>query len=347
MNSVNVFAPFWNTVDSYSIVANGLSDGIEKACGVTVNRYGEGTPRAGERLHNLSFGGFLLAYPTNFKHYGKLASMGVRVALTMFESTKLPSGWVDALNTMDAVIVPSRWNVELFKNEGVTVPVHCVPLGISETYLTVKRYPHKNRPYRFVVIADRVGRKRWDKVMDAFYLAFGKNMDVELILKSRAPLGFTLTNTNIKIVSGEYTDKQMARLYANCDCHVFASSGEGFGLPPREFAATGGISITTDWSGTSDDLPMWGLGIRSKGLVPAWKGEEGLEGIGEWADVDVEHLAELMRMVFVNRDHFAKVAKLNQQWVRQNYRWETFASRCYQIYQEAGHASHRDAKAAV
>jgi glycosyltransferase involved in cell wall biosynthesis len=344
---VNVFAPFWLIQDSYGRVANELADGIERACGVTVNRYGDGTPRAGERPRGLSFGGFLLAYPTNFHKFGGLSNLGVRVALTMFESTKLPPGWVDVLNTMNAVIVPSRWNVELLKGEGVTVPVYRVPLGVSDAYLKVKRRNDKHRPYTFVVIADRAGRKRWDKVMDAFYMAFGEDTRYRLVLKSRAPLGFKLTNPNIRLVHGDYSDERMARLFARCDCIVSATSGEGFDLPPREFVATGGMAIVTNWGGSCDDLPMWGLGIRSKGLIPAWKGEKGLDGIGEWADADVEHLAELMRTLADNREHFANVAKINQQWVRQNYRWETFASHCYQIYQEAAHASHRSAAAAV
>jgi glycosyltransferase involved in cell wall biosynthesis len=337
--SVNVFAPFWEIEDSYGRVANELADGIE-ALGVHVNRYGEGTPRVGERPHRLSLGGFLLAYPTNFKYMGGLSNLGMRVAITMFESTKLPPGWADVLNRMNAVIVPSQWNAEMFKGEGVTVPVYRVPLGISNAYLKVKRRGDTKRPYTFLVIADRGSRKRWDKVMDAFYLAFQQDTRVRLVMKSRLPLGFNVSNPNIEMVSGDYTDEQMARLFTRCDCIVSATSGEGFDLPPREFAATGGLAIVTNWGGSSDDLPCWGLGIRSKGLVPAWKGEKSLDGVGEWADADVEHLSQLMKMVVDNRDHFTRVAKLNGEWVRDNYRWSAFAKRCYEVYEEVAHASH-------
>jgi glycosyltransferase involved in cell wall biosynthesis len=344
--AVNVFAPFWNIADSYGRVANELADGIE-AYGVRVNRYGEDTPRAGERPHSLSLGGFLLAYPTNFKHMGGLSNLGTRIAVTMFESTKLPPGWVDVLNTCAAVIVPSRWLIEVFQREGVTVPVHCVPLGVSEVYRKVRRRNDKKRPYTYLVIADRGNRKGWMMALDAFYRAHGENTNYRLILKSRNDLGFRLNNANIRIITGDYSDERMAQLYARCDCMINPHRGEGFGLLPREFAATGGISITTDWSGTADDLPLWGLGVRIKGLVPAWVGEEGLEGNGLWADPDIDHLVEIIRMVADHRDHFARIAKINGEWVRDNYRWSAFARQSYRIYEEAVHASHRVAAHAV
>lgn len=45
---------------------------------------------------------------------------------TVWELEQLPSPWLEILNRLDGVIVPSRWNLEVFRRSGVTVPIHVV-----------------------------------------------------------------------------------------------------------------------------------------------------------------------------------------------------------------------------
>ncbi len=46
---------------------------------------------------------------------------------TVWELELLPKHWPAILNQLDGVIVPCRSNVEVFRNSGVTVPIHVVP----------------------------------------------------------------------------------------------------------------------------------------------------------------------------------------------------------------------------
>jgi glycosyltransferase involved in cell wall biosynthesis len=46
---------------------------------------------------------------------------------TVWELDRLPSHWPAILNRLDGVIVPCRWNLEVFGRSGVTVPIHVVP----------------------------------------------------------------------------------------------------------------------------------------------------------------------------------------------------------------------------
>lgn len=46
---------------------------------------------------------------------------------TVWELETLPSHWPAILNRLDGVIVPCRWNRDVFRRSGVTVPVHVVP----------------------------------------------------------------------------------------------------------------------------------------------------------------------------------------------------------------------------
>ena len=54
------------------------------------------------------------------------------VAYTMFEATKLPPGWAAEINRYArALIVPCAWNVEVFRANGVTVPIRVVKWGVD------------------------------------------------------------------------------------------------------------------------------------------------------------------------------------------------------------------------
>lgn len=46
---------------------------------------------------------------------------------TVWELERLPRHWPDILNQLDGVIVPCQWNVSVFRDSGVHVPIHVVP----------------------------------------------------------------------------------------------------------------------------------------------------------------------------------------------------------------------------
>lgn len=46
---------------------------------------------------------------------------------TVWELERLPDHWPSILNQLDGVLVPCRWNQEVFRRSGVTVPIQVVP----------------------------------------------------------------------------------------------------------------------------------------------------------------------------------------------------------------------------
>lgn len=345
MDVINVFTPgHFDPYDSYGLIAVQLTRHLTRL-GVYVNAIPLGDRQMASQPPDVAavtrrpirpaFGGFLLGYPTSHNAYGSLAAAGPRVAVTMFESTEIPAAWVPILNELDAVIVPSDFCLTVFKECGVTSPIYVVPLGIGEVYQPAARVRTGKEPFTFLAFIDRGIRKGWHHAVQGFIKAFGDNPNYRLILKARegvTSIGFT--NPNIDIIQKDMTEQELYELYLSCDCMVNANLGEGFGLIPREFAATGGLALATNWGGTAENLDSWGLPIDYT-LVPAWGDGHHHKGLGMWADPDIPGLAVLMKVVADTRHKWqprvlARAGKLHEM-----YSWQTFAETAYQIWEQA------------
>lgn len=330
MSVVNVFSPAFDPCDSYGRVASELADALT-AYGHRVNRI---SPNAPAQTVKPAFGGFLLGYPTRHAGYGVMAMRGVRVALTMFEASQLPVGWVETLNACDAVIVPGNWCKQMFERNGVTVPIHVVPLGISREFLK-PRIRQVSDPFTVLAFADRGERKGWFETMLAFRRAFGDDMRYKLILKARR-FSFNFGNPNIEVMTGDLSNEQLRDLYYRAHVMSFPSRGEGFGLPPREFAATGGVSIVTNWSGLRDDVHGYAVPLKwtpETAFPKLFRGE-----VGQWAKPDANHLATLLRDIADNYEAYSQFAHQAAWFVSTQYRWDEFARRCWQIYEQVTEA---------
>lgn len=347
MNTITVYAPgHYDVADSYGLICCQLVRHLTRL-GVHVNALGMGKTVMDSQPDDIravtsrpilpSMGGIFTGYPDGYhKHANPLAHMGPRVAITMFESTRLAQSWLEPLNDMDAVIVPSQFCATVFRDSGVIAPIHVVPLGIGESYQYAPRTP--NRPLTFLAFLDRGERKGGIVALQAFLRAFGEDMRYKLILKGRTPKqGFTLTNANIEVILEDMTEQELCALYHRADILINAHKGEGFGMLPREFSCTGGLALTTGWSGTADDIEQWGYPLPYK-LTPAlWTGNKMLAGqdLGEWASVDPVRLSHTLKMVAATWQFTRYSLPAKARAARELYSWDVFAKRVLEIWQAA------------
>jgi glycosyltransferase involved in cell wall biosynthesis len=213
----------------------------------------------------------------------------------------------------------------VFIDCGVTAPVYVAPLGIGDVYQPAVRHRKPGDPFTFLAFVDRGVRKGWHHAIQAFVKAFGDNPNYRLILKARTsegpPIG--ITNPNIKFIQQDMTEQELYELYLSADVLVNANLGEGFGLIPREFAATGGLALATNWGGTAEGINEWGLPIAYK-MIPAWGDKHHPRGLGMWADPDIEGLAVLMDVVAESRDRWQPKAYERASNLHKMYSWESF-----------------------
>ncbi len=247
---------------------------------------------------------------------------------TMFEADKLPPGWVEKINTYAArVVVPCDWCRRIFALDGVRVPIDIAPWGINfSDYYYLDRSDHLNRPYTFLWSGTPDLRKGWDIAYRAFDRAFRGNRDVRLRLHFRDPMPLTMrfTDPNVEMALGHYDRPALRAMLQQADCFIFPSRGEGWGLPPREAAATGLPVIATDYGGLSVEIEHWAIPIGVVGTSPAGYGWWP-NGIGEWVEPSLVQLAAEMRRCYEECSDMALFGQLCALWLRSNTPWERTA----------------------
>jgi glycosyltransferase involved in cell wall biosynthesis len=267
------------------------------------------------------------------QHPNTLAKLGPRVGVTMFESSRVPPGWAGALNACAAVVTPSRFCRDIFRDAGVTTPITVAPLGVSPLYQIAGRAP--GRPLTFLAFIDRGLRKGGIVAMNAFLAAFGDDLNYRLILKGRTSKVLAeVLNPNIDLIQRDLTPAELYQLYLQADVLINPHLGEGFGLIPREASCTGCLALTTAWSGTADELTQWGVGIPYQ-LVPAdWANHGRLAGmdLGVWAKPDHDGLVRLLRHVADNQDWYRARAQVYARNARRLYSWERFAGQVLAVW---------------
>ena len=194
---------------------------------------------------------------------------GEKIAYTMFETDTLPMGWVEGLNQADRVFTPSTWGRQIMIDCGVDFSkIQVIPLGVDGSIYNPwgGKLAQLNTPtFKFLMVGRYESRKGYNELFSAFAKAFSQRMDVELLVKANSFIDSVSTQqiralahqfglTNVRFIEGAVDEPTMAALYRSCDCFVFPSKGEGWGLPLIEAMACGLPVISTYCSGHSEYL---------------------------------------------------------------------------------------------
>lgn len=257
-----------------------------------------------------------------------------RYLYTMCECDKLPDYWINLLSTIDykKIFVPSQYCHDTFKRSGFNTTI--ILGGTNPKHFPViKQVPNQNnRPYTFLLLADRAMRKGWIEAWDAFFIAFNDNSDVRVIVKYREDKDARLLN---KLASSKIDSRitflgfdvaDMNDVYNLVDCVVLPSYAEGWGMPHREAAMCGLPVITLKYSGLDDgNIEQWSLPVKNYKLFDV---DAHPDLAGQYALPDVEEIAHLMKHCFDNRVEM-KTWAVNRAatWLRNNQTWDITASK--------------------
>lgn len=281
---------------------------------------------------NLLYKSYLLYHtPMLSATYGRVCNHTYKAILTMFETTSAPSVWPGHINeAFDKLIVPSEFCKEVFVNGGVSKPVDVIPLGVDPAMWPYKDRSSRSGRFRFLMFANahwENPRKNYQLTLDAFTHAFHNNKNVELILKLTG--GFhgrrPYLPKNARVINERVDQQGLVRLLHEADCLLFPSSGEGYGLPPREAMCTGLPVVLCNWSSLTaicnPEISYW---VNPSGLVRATlpsflkSANQGSSYFGEYAKVDISDLTDVMLRIYRNRDKALRRGKAAAQYIKLN-----------------------------
>lgn len=276
---------------------------------------------------------------------------GRKVIWWFFESNVLPAKWLEELRPFDEIWAPSTWARGVLLAHGVAQErVRFIESGVNSSIFapTLSPKPQTQDGFVFLSVAKYENRKSIDETVAAFVTEFpaDRNPSVQLWLKvdfSIFPqrvqqLAQRLAHDRrIRVLSGNFTDEQMADLYRSADAFVFPSKAEGFGLPCLEAIACGVPVIATNVSAQSVFLD------RIAGLFSAVDYEvvpiedadyahfyaEDYAGtpFGSWAMPSVDSIRRAMRDMRENPAAWRNKALQASARLRGEFSWEVIAAK--------------------
>ncbi|MBE3092793.1 MAG: glycosyltransferase family 4 protein [Chloroflexi bacterium] len=280
-------------------------------------------------------------YPQHWRDgYGKV------IGFFLHEGTKLHPGWVEVMNTANMMLVPSKATYNLFRSNGVAIPMEVIPYGTNPEIYHPKE-SKRDENYLFLSINSWTGnigdRKGTDLLIKAFDEEFKEDEKVRLILKistfwqQNAPEFFPNSifkilghvNKNILINDAYVPESELASYYQQADCFVMPTRGEAFGLTALNAMACGlPIIITKDNnSGHMDfcrgkDSVLWINADKMEQADRRFFAEGNMQPIPELND-----LKKQMRYAFEHKQELLDNGLKNSKEILDNWTWEKSATK--------------------
>lgn len=264
------------------------------------------------------------------KVFEKLRKNQIRIAYSMFETSKLPKDYVNKIEKyFDAVVVADPYNIKTYQDSGVTVPIFVLPLGLDLTMLmNAPLKSEKHHPFVFGNFSTCENRKNHILMVRAFAKAFGNREDVILKINARRGIEPETTivrqeieNLGLKNVVFAINSVDRAgylKNFQSIDCYVNFSKGEGFSIQPREAMALGIPVIASD--NTAQSTICHSNLVKS---VPSNIAERAIYesfpnyDYGDNFNTSLEDATAAFQEVFENYDTYLNHAQELREWAKQ------------------------------
>jgi len=275
---------------------------------------------------------------------------------TVWETDRLPAHWPALINLLDAVIVPTAWNREVFLASGVRIPIWVVPhlprpqqpLPPQDRERLLRRLPGLEGRLVFYTVSTWLERKSIGPLVAAFAEAFHRDDLVALVIKTtphdlervrrdpghegesvpvlpqfeamvgRAVMRHQRVPAPILLLTDDLSDGELLALHERGDCFVSLCRAEGWGLGAFEAALAGRPVIITGWGGPAAFLKEDGAYFVDWTLAPVRPGEANgsYTPDQQWAEPDHASAVAALRTVAADPHEAQRRGALAAQHIR-------------------------------
>ncbi|WP_373071343.1 glycosyltransferase family 4 protein [Gemmatimonas sp.] len=269
---------------------------------------------------------------------------GPRVGFTIFELDTFTPLEMSHIQGQDALIVCTEWARQVCIANGVSVPIHIVPLGVDRAIFHQAVPPEsaargRTTDTRFLQVGKLEPRKGQLELLRAFEAAFTPQHAVQLVLhcynpfltrsafdELAAPFRTSPMRDRITVMSSELPNaRDVAELMATADCGVFAVRAEGWNLEALEMLSMGKTVIATDTTAHTAFLTTANARlIEIDALEPALGGAV-TGSWAAWGDAQHGQLVEHLRAVHTERQHGTLLPNVAGIATAERFSWEASA----------------------
>jgi glycosyltransferase involved in cell wall biosynthesis len=275
-----------------------------------------------------------------------------------WEDVVYPDHFVREINEFGSIVCALSNHVRnVLINSGVMIPIFVLSNGVEETIPSEKLDISTNKKFKFLHISSGKARKGVDVLIKAYDMAFSDTDDATLIIKTSntvdnvVPDLLSKRSANAEIISIDNNglkSSQIAYLQEICQCHVYPSRAEGFGLPILECMMFGNIAITTRYSGQMDFCNDENSVLIDYKMRDAVESEVVYQG-SKWAEPDIAQLAKEMKNIYTSfqSGNFEKeYGEIAQQALKtaRIFSWDNAASRLLEIIDQTSNIKNLKSK---
>jgi glycosyltransferase involved in cell wall biosynthesis len=259
-----------------------------------------------------------------------------KIALTAWESTKIPDNWKPPLKHIDEWWTPSPLIAEWFADQGYPAKVY--QHGVNGELWKQKRRrlvrANGSSPVRILHCGEPSPRKGGRLAYHAFRDLFGNHPNkARLTIKAH---GYSTIRgrqnahpykelNNVELIKDEYTEQEMVDLFLRHDVLVYSSYGEGFGLIPLQAMFTGMPVICTEAWAPYKKFILPELRVESVLGESPWQNMHP----GEVFFPGMNSIKNAMQYVVNNFDSCSGRAYANSHLLRQEYDWDKLTEEAF------------------
>jgi glycosyltransferase involved in cell wall biosynthesis len=263
------------------------------------------------------------------------------IGRSMYETDSIPADWLEPIQAVDFLWVPTAFNRQTFASSGVNSSKIAVvneaidllhfdpssfslPASPSSLISTPPELLLDHGKFNFISVFKWEARKDWETLLTAFYDEFSTPEDAEnvrlFIRSSMAPENTqALSNfqqryasekqrplsslPKVIVLSRFVSYTKLPHMYKGAQAYVTATHGEGWGLPIMEAMAMGLPVIATNWSGITEFV------TSDTGYLVDYSMISGPQSGHKWAKADLSSLRSAMRRVYSEPSKAAEVGQ--------------------------------------